>query len=58
MLGAVVGVVCRPEVGNPRLGADSDMLIDSLGRVALLRASEAQSHDADQIPAHRQGVLR
>ena len=53
-----MGVVCRPEVGNPGVGADSDRLVESLVRVALSVASEAQSHDADQIPAHRQGVLR
>ena len=35
MPGAMVGVVCRLEVGSPGLGADSDMLVESLDRVAL-----------------------
>lgn len=36
MPGAMVGVVCRlPEVGNPGLGADSDILVESLGSVDL-----------------------
>ena len=49
MPGAMVGVVCRPEVGNPGLGAD--VLVESLGRVAL---HPRHSHDSDQIPADRE----
>ena len=44
-----MGVVCRPEVGNPGVGADSNRLVESLVRVALSVASEAQSHDAVRI---------
>ena len=59
MPGAIVGVVCRPDFGNPGLGADSDTLVESLGRVALHpRHSHTMRIRSQQIAKTEVAVLQ